>query len=210
MVWVNGSLVEKNAQASNRGRLWSKPGSEVPAYGVNSFLCTENLVLSCNIESLKKLQCVGAFGPNRLHWELCSALYNDLQCAVICFAALCYARLCWPLCQLPFIHGFIRCVAAKYFNHPFINWFLHHDSINQHSSSTCNRVVPPQKCFKLRGVTSTREKQKKSAPFRRQTCGTSTICLNFRRVSDTFENSILKHPGAVRNAPGAFTSQKTL
>ena len=47
-----------------------------------------------------------------------------------------------PLIQSSSIHH------PHNFNHPFINWFIHHDSINQHSSSTfnllCNRVVPPQ------------------------------------------------------------------
>ena len=46
--------------------------------------------------------------------------------------------------------------------------------------------------------------QKKSAPFRRQTCGTSTNCLNLRSVSDIFENRLpnrIDHPTC-----GSFTN----
>ena len=64
-----------------------------------------------------------------------------------------------PLIQSSSIHH------PHNFNHPFINWFIHHDSINQHSSSTFNLLGTSTKCFKLRGVTTTREKQKKVHRF---------------------------------------------
>ena len=40
---------------------------------------------------------------------------------------------------------------------------------------------------------------KKIAPFRRQTCGTSTNVLKIRSVSDTFENGKKVHPEAPRS-----------
>ena len=61
-------------------------------------------------------------------------------------------------------------------------------------------------------------KAKISAPFRRQTCGTSTNCLNLRSVSDTFENRVPNRidlqsdlpvsPEHTRRAPGAHRSNE--
>ena len=46
---------------------------------------------------------------------------------------------------------------------------------------------------------------KKNAPFRRQTCGTSTNVLKIRSVSDTFENG----KKCTQKRPGAVTSKKS-
>ena len=65
-----------------------------------------------------------------------------------------------------------------------------------------NRFPSPHMCFNLsiiqghphnmlyfKGCHRIKKLYKKSTPFRRQTCGTSTDLLNLRSVSDIFENS---------------------
>ena len=66
-----------------------------------------------------------------------------------------------------------------------------------------NPRTPPQYALH-RGVSQPPVFSKKNAAFRRQTCGTSTNCLNLRSVSDTFENRFpnrIDHPTC-----GSFTN----
>ena len=56
-----------------------------------------------------------------------------------------------------------------------------------------------------RGVSQPPVFSKKNAPFRRQTCGTSTNVLKIRSVSDTFENG----KKCTQKRPGAVTSKKS-
>ena len=58
--------------------------------------------------------------------------------------------------------------------------------------------TPPQYALH-RGVSQPPVFSKKNAPFRRQTCGTSTNVLKIRSVSDTFENGKKVHPEAPRS-----------